>query len=152
MVVFCEAWVRTYVKCSQVCSPFAFPELALCTHFINGYCNQNPNATVVHAVSLVQSIVDLVIQLHWTGMSLFRFRLEGGAMPSSIHHLASSVKYKQAKNILLTPLSPSLSNIALIEASAKIEAVHRDHHAFALFGTLNNHNNECDKNFTDFHI
>lgn len=73
-------------------------------------------------------------------------------MPSSIHYLASSVKYKQAKNILLTPLSLSLSNIALIEASTKIEAVHRDHHALALFGTLNNHNNECDKNFTDFHI
>ena len=26
----------------QVCSPFAFPELAWCPHFINGYCNQGP--------------------------------------------------------------------------------------------------------------
>ena len=73
-------------------------------------------------------------------------------MPSFIHYLASSVKYKQTKNILLTPLSPSLSNIALIEASAKIETAHRDHHALALFGALNSHGNECDKNFTDLLI
>lgn len=54
-------------------------------------------------------------------------------MPSSIHYLASSVKYKQTKNILLTP---SLSNIALIEASAKIETGNRDHHALAFIRDL----------------
>ena len=126
-----------------------------CTRKVSGLSRnglQNPNATVVHAVSLVQSILDLVIQLHWTGVSVFRFRLEGGAMPSFIHYLASSVKYKQTKNILLTLLSPSLSNIALIEASAKIETGHRDHHALSLFGALNSHGNECHKNFKDLYI
>lgn len=96
-------------------SPFAFPELVLCRHFINVYCNQNPNPTVVRVVSPVQSVHNLIIQLHWTGMSVFHFRLEGGAMPSSIHYFtrAASSRNKQRKNILLMP---SFSNIAFIHS------------------------------------